>query len=456
MFKRAARRWRRSLGWILLFSFVVTLAMGIYTYFYEPERYVAQYTLYASEGSLTGDALSDTLSPVRMWMVIRDLDKLLDDAEFRAQIVASHPSDGKTYVSARGSILSHMITVRAAGPDAEIVTELANAAGDRLVAMAPQLTGVKDIRTVSRAVRPTEPALPNRPERLVETLLCSFLLFSLLAIFFGSRREPVGWLSHQNVMSVPCMGQVADFEKEAESCARKLGKMKNQGRLCTRVDRLVREGVSETALSLRAAADMQSCAIAVTGVRAEDDSAALAVLLGQTLAEEGFSILMLDMDGDAPALNRYLGVHGNVDTVDCIRDDKMLPRALLGTSMRNLHFIDCCHDGETVRNTAASQAFRLFLEQALEVYDYVILNTPPASFGSGAAIVGSAAHQTLVAASERRYTAKELEGVAAALGRGGAKVSGVVFTGVKKRQLRGVYDDDGRAYRKQLNRKVSA
>ncbi len=456
MIRRAARRWKRSLGWILLFTFAVTLAMGIYTYFYEPERYMAQYTLYASEGSLTGDALSDTLSPVRMWMVIRDLDKLLDDADFRAQIVATHHSDGKTYVSARGNILSHMVTVRAAGPDAAIATDLVNAAGDQLVEKAPKLTGVQDIRTVSRASLPTEPQLPDRPRRIVETLIFTFLALSLLAVLFGSRREPVGWMSPESAMSVPCMGQVADFEKEAEGCARKLGKMKNQCRLSTRVDRLVREGVSETALSLRACADMQGCAIAVTGVRAEDDSAALAVLLGQTMAEEGFSVLMIDMDGDAPALNRYLGVRGQVDTVDCIRDDTRLPQALLGTTMRNLHFIDCAHDGETVRNTAASQAFRLFLEQALEVYDYVILNAPPASFGSGAATVGSAAHQTLVAATERRYTARELEGVAAALSRGGAKVSGVVFTGVKKRQLRGVYDDDGRPYRKQLNRKVSA
>ena len=134
--------------------------------------------------------------------------------------------------------------------------------------------------------------------------------------------------------------------------------------------------------------------------------------------------------------------------MDCLVDDSQLPLALLRTATPNLHLIDCCHDGETVRQAAASPAFAAFTANALAIYDYVILSAPPAAFGSGAAAVGSAADQTVLVAKNERYTAKELTGVAEGLRQRAVKLSGVVFVGVKKRQLKNVYKADGKAYRK--------
>ena len=62
--------------------------------------------------------------------------------------------------------------------------------------------------------------------------------------------------------------------------------------------------------------------------------------------------------------------------------------------------------------------------------------------------MGCAADQTVLIAREQRYTAKELTGVAGDLCQRSVRLSGVVFTGVKKRQLKGIYKADGKAYRK--------
>lgn len=445
MFRRAGRRWGRAMGWILLFTFIVTLTAGVYIKLYEPERYVAEYTLNAvrEEGK--------TPAPLSMWMLLRDYNLLLDDADFRQQIVSEHVSDGRTFISARGTAMDHMVVIRAVGVDPVIVCSLADAVGDRLAAESATLLGVSSARTVKRAHMLPQPSETEDWLRILKVMLITFGVLSLLAILFGSRRESVGWMTPPAQLSMPVLGQVTECGEECEYCAKQMRRKKNQPQdyqLLSHVDRLVREGTEEAALSLRSAAGMRSCSVAVTGVRAEDRAPAFAVMLGQTLAEDGFSVLMMDMDGDAPMLGRYLGIRGQADAVDCLADDSQLPLALLRTATPNLHLIDCCHDGETVRQAAASPAFAAFTANALAIYDYVILSAPPAAFGSGAAAVGSAADQTVLVAKNERYTAKELTGVAEGLRQRAVKLSGVVFVGVKKRQLKNVYKADGKAYRK--------
>ncbi len=450
MMRRAGRRWMRSLGWILFFTFIITLAVGVYIHFLEPERYVADYLLCAVPA---GDEQKP--APLSMWMLLRDYNRLLDEDAFRYQLVAETVSDGKTFVSARGTAGDHMVTIRAIGRDREIVTGLANAVGDKLAADSVKLLGVASAETVHRAELLPQPGLREELMRVVQTMLLSFAALSLLAIFFGSRREPICWQKLPKELEIPALGQVAECGKVCEACAGKhaknAGKKKKNAEVCkllTSVDRYVREGIDEVALAVRNRAEMQSSSIAVTGMRAEDDAPAVAVLLGQTLAEEGYSVLMLEMDGDQPSLRRYLGVSGRVDVADCLNDNTRLPYALLRTATENLHLIDCCHDGETMRKAASSAKCRSFVRDALTIYDYVILNAPPAGFGNGAAAVGSAADQTVLVAKDSRYTAKEINSIAVGLRQRAVDVTGVVFSGVKKRQLRSIYQDDGKPYRR--------
>lgn len=451
MFRSWGRRLGRSMGWVLLFTFIVTLTVGAYIKFYEPDRYIAEYTLCAvrEEG--------ETPAPLSMWMLIRDYDRLLDEETFRQQIVSQHTSDGKTFISARGSAADHMVTIHAVGREPEIVCGLADAVGDKLVAESGMLLGTSSASTISRAQLQPQPTEKDDMLRILKTMLITFGVLCLLAILFGPRREPVGWMASPAQMELPVLGQVADCSDDCVYCLKQHNKRKPTNcKLLTRVDRLVREGVEEAALSLRSNAGMGSCSVAVTGVRAEDNAPAFAVLLGQTLAEDGYSVLMMDMDGDAPMLGHYLGAKGQVDVVDCLADDSRLPQALLHTATANLHLIDCCHDGETVRQMAASPAFAAFTHNALAIYDYVILSAPPASFGSGAAAVSGAADQTVLIAKDQRYTAKELSSVGTELRQRAVQLSGVVFTDVKPRQLKGVYKADGKAYRKERKRSARA
>ena len=200
MFRRAGRRWGRAMGWILLLTFIVTLTFGVYITLYEPQRYVAQYTLAAvrEEG--------DTPAPLSMWMLLRDYNRLLDDADFRQQIVTVHTSDGQTFISARGTAVDHMVTIQAVGRDPEIVCTLADAVGDKLVAESDTLLGVSAARTVKRARLLPQPTETDVMIRILKTMLITFGVLSVLAILFGSRREPVGWLTPPEQMNLPVMG----------------------------------------------------------------------------------------------------------------------------------------------------------------------------------------------------------------------------------------------------------
>ena len=91
--RRAGRRWYRSMGWVLILTFIITLAAGIYMHFYEPERCVAEYTLCA-----VPEPEGQKPAPLSMWMLLRDINRLLDEDSFRQQVISQTPSDGKTFV----------------------------------------------------------------------------------------------------------------------------------------------------------------------------------------------------------------------------------------------------------------------------------------------------------------------------------------------------------------------
>ena len=230
------------MGWILVLTFAVTLAAGVYIMAYEPERFVAEYTLCA----VREDAAGQTPAPLSMWMLIRDYNYLLDDEAFRNQVVSQQESDGKTFISARGNATDHMVVIRATGQDAMIVCGLADAVGDKLVAESESLLGVDAVRTVSRARLQPQPGENDDYVRILFTMLTTFLALSLLAVLFGSRRENVGWMTPPSQLEMPVAGQVAECGETCAHCAKQLKKNKlADGRLLTHVDRLVREGIED-------------------------------------------------------------------------------------------------------------------------------------------------------------------------------------------------------------------
>lgn len=429
--KRIRRKWRRALPVILFFCVAMTLAMGIYTYRYEPERYRATYTLYAVPSG--GDPENDASRLAEM--LCRDCDLLANTPEFQARVLSRAESDGDTRVFVRQADGAHMLRVVAVGTDGRVVAGLANAVGEALLQELEGPMGAAHVHEVSRAEEPAEPFMPRRPVRLALTFCLSFLLLSLLGILLESSWEPVCWNPGRAPETCPpCLGGVVEYDACLQRREKKRRRGKPQPALYDDVDELTRETVRDALLRLRGLQERPGCSLVMAGATTEE-SASIALLTGSELARQGFEVLMVEMDPYRHELRDLLGVRGTMDVQDCLQREDALRTALLSTPVERMCFIDVCHQPGFLQQIVATEAFASFLSDAAHTFDYVILSAPDCQTCGDAAALGAVADMTLLIAQDGRYSQKELEGLTDALRGQTRRVGGVILCRVPFRRF---------------------
>ena len=238
-------------------------------------------------------------------------------------------------------------------------------------------------RIVSPAVMPNEPSFPNRSVILLLALAASVGLgvsTAFLSEYF------IGGVTTETqlgeVLGLPASGAIPFVAEE------------NAGRL-TPADRVVDEPLSfysESFRKLRATIDLDlrtvplpeggaGRIIAITSARPEEGKTTAALALARTYATAGRKTLLIDCDLRQPSLHRQIGVAPTIGLGDYLRDpgaangirdfyarDPASPLALVLGSAPAM---------QTTDQLLVSDAFDRIIRQAREVYEVVILDTPP-------------------------------------------------------------------------------
>lgn len=432
--KRTARKWRSALPWTALLCFVLGSAMAIYTYCYETDQFRAVFSFFVQPGGAYADKAP--LEAARM--LARDCDALLNTASFRAAVLSRCETDGRCRMAARGVDGTHVVELEATGGDAAMVQTLANAAGDELLARAAGVLHAENAAELERASLPETPYAPNRPLRILWTVLGAFAAGSLLGCIFGSPRKPLGaGPDVQRELAVPFLGAVLECRADVRRFLRKSKKSLDAGMLSGYMNRLVRENVRSAALLLRLAARAcRSNTAVVTGVRTGEGKNAFVALLAMELAQQGFRVLLADMESENPSLGSMLGLRGRADLFDYLSGGATLGETVVATQAAGLCFIDNRHAELSISGIAATERFASFLRSASDNFDFVLLCAAPAAACADAALLGSMAGVTMLAAADGRYTVEELNTLAAQLERAVNCLAGVVFTGTPMRRMR--------------------
>jgi tyrosine-protein kinase Etk/Wzc len=182
----------------------------------------------------------------------------------------------------------------------------------------------------------------------------------------------------------------------------------------------------------------------VTSAEPQDGKSTTAVNLAVTLAEQGMRVLLVEADQRRPVLHRVLRVEripGLTDvlagrlTLEDARHSIALPEHAAGS----LDFLSGGTRAPNPAELAGSERMRALLADAAKAYDAVVIDTPPLSVVTDAAVTGTAADGVIFVARmgatnrERlRRAVEDLRGV-------GAPVIGAVLTDVRNGQEAYVY-----------------
>lgn len=418
--RRHGRRWGRILPWVLIVCILAGCASALYMQRYETPVYRAVYTLYAVAH---GDSAS-TFANTRM--LARDCQLLTRTDTFRRSVLANTVSDGKTFVEVRAAAGTHMLEVVTSGPDAAVVQGLANAVGDALLVRIPRLFQAEGVREIERAALPQETSAPQKYGRIAAVMLVVLAGGFLLTCCLPEPKEKLSFSSPD--AEVFSLGGVGDTRRMVK---RFLKYPKPQGTLLQLADPLLREEIRRLVLVLRSTSEKRGRSLVITAMRPDEEEAALCVLLGSEMAQQGFRVLLMEMDAQKPALARLLGVRARADLCDYLNGRAELSEVIQHTPFKALSLIDSLHPASCVADLAATASFAEFIRSAEEHFDFVILHAAPRAVSSDASMLGFVTGATLLAARDGQYTLQEMEAAARDMVRLGKAARGVVFTRVR-------------------------
>ena len=142
--------------------------------------------------------------------------------------------------------------------------------------------------------------------------------------------------------------------------------------------------------------------IAITSAEKGDGKSTVAANLGIALAEDGYWTLIIGADFRRPKLHKYFGLPKKHGLANYLRGDCEFDQLIQETDVETLKIIAAGHDAEISETINNSVKFKKLLNKMQEVFDVIILDTPPYGIISDSTSLLKQAEATVVVAKYRK------------------------------------------------------
>lgn len=155
-----------------------------------------------------------------------------------------------------------------------------------------------------------------------------------------------------------------------------------------------------------------------------------AINLAITLAEDSKSVVVVDCDLRKPSLNRYLKLGRNFKGVtDILTGNATVEDALIQFEDLGIHVLTAGAVPPNPSEMLSAEPMRKLVEDLKAAFDYVILDTPPVSVVTDAAILGRYADGALLCVRSDFAPKETVQLAKERLTAVGVRILGVVLTG---------------------------
>lgn len=169
--------------------------------------------------------------------------------------------------------------------------------------------------------------------------------------------------------------------------------------------------------------------IVLTSVVPHDGKSTLSIFLGIAMAESGLHTLLVECDCRRPMLQNYLKLRPQHGLMDVLRRQVQIQEAVCETGISKLHLLTSSVLANPVE-ILGSERFNSVIDELKEVYDVILLDTPPLGSFIEAAILASRADGTVLVLQAGSSDITAAQSVVSQLEKAKAHVLGVVLNGV--------------------------
>ncbi len=293
-----------------------------------------------------------------------------------------------------------------------------------------QMLNVNNVRFLQPAKTPRTPVSPRIPVGIAMTVLLGAAL--AVAAVFGAEVIDNTVKSQRQVeerLGLPFLGILPKIDlengaKSADPGTRDLFIIDNP-----------RSSVAECSRSIRTnllfmSPENTAKKLIVTSSRPKEGKSTTAVQLAITMASSGARTLLVDTDMRRPRLHRSFGAANDYGLTNVILGDQALTKAIQHTPLKELDFLPCGPIPPNPSELLHTEAFKRTVEEAAELYDRIIFDTPPVSAVTDSLILGSMMDGVIVVLKAGKTTLPAAKDTVKRLRDIGANIMGALLNDV--------------------------
>lgn len=179
--------------------------------------------------------------------------------------------------------------------------------------------------------------------------------------------------------------------------------------------------------------------IAVTSPEKGDGKSTIVANLGIAFAEEGYRTLVIGADFRRPQLGKYFGLSGKNGLTSYLAGHITIQQLLQSTDLNNLKVVAAGEVPLNPETIVSSRPFKEFLNSMKEIFDVIILDTPPFGIISDSAALMKESEAVLVVVGYKKTNQGMLLRTIEELEKIHANVTGIVLNNFDHRKETGNY-----------------
>jgi capsular exopolysaccharide synthesis family protein len=179
--------------------------------------------------------------------------------------------------------------------------------------------------------------------------------------------------------------------------------------------------------------------IVITSTGPDEGKSTIVSNLGVAMAQARSRVVILDGDLRNPTVHQNFLLSNTVGLTNILVDDTPFIDVILKSDIENLDIISSGPKPPNPAELLNSEMMNKLLEDLKNVYDYILIDTPPAAMVTDAALLASAADGTIIVASSGETIIEGIVRTRELLKSVGANLLGVVLNKAKVDKSKGYY-----------------
>jgi capsular exopolysaccharide synthesis family protein len=288
-------------------------------------------------------------------------------------------------------------------------------------------------RIIDQATIPGYPISPNKIMLLVMFVILGGLASVVIIIvkeFFDNSISSVDQMRNHHL---PILATIPSFKKMAANGENQLfsvgnGSIPKEMVILRDRSNIVSESIRRLKNNIIYQNDDKAPkTIAVTSPEKGDGKSTVVCNLAVAFAEEGYRTLLIDADFRRPKVHTYFGLSNAVGVSNYLNDGLSISEIINDSDLKNLKIITSGTKNDRPELISSSEPFKQLLKRLEDVFDVIIIDTPPYGIISDSTSLLRRVDMTVLVAKYRKTNQAVFVHTLEELGRINANVSGLVL-----------------------------